>query len=65
MVAIPEMLNSFLTFLLTTVLISSGNFYSYEKRSDRVNGPANVKGKINEVTLLREWGGSVCRAQPN
>lgn len=46
MVAIPVMvLNSFLTSLLTTVLISSDNFYFYEKRSDRMNGPENVKGK--------------------
>ena len=46
MVAIPVMvLTSFLTSLLTTVLISSDNFYSYEERSDRMNGPANVKKK--------------------
>jgi len=66
MVAIPVMvLNSFLTSLLTTVLISSDNFYSYEERSDRMNGPAYVKEKKNEVILLRGWRGSVCRAQPN
>lgn len=46
MVAIPVMvLNSFLTSLLTAVLISSDNFYSYEERSDRMNGPAYVKEK--------------------